>query len=193
MKLMRPFKTELGFQTGVIEPVNQVIRRHLTDMRDTFADQAAVSRILDQEGNRLIYEVYPVELPEDAGQVLHSTTIIHPGRVGDEYHMTKGHYHILRDRAELYLGLSGEGCLLLMTELGEVSTVPMRAGTIAYVPPYWGHRTINTGSTPFIFLAAWPGDSGHDYATIEKTGFAKIMIECDGAPTLRDNPRFRPS
>ena len=190
MKLMQPFKTELGLTTGVIEPVNQVIRRTLSNMRGMYADDAAYDRILAQEGDRLIYEVYPVDIPEEEGQVLHSTTVLHPGRIGDEFHMTKGHFHVKRDRAEVYLGLAGEGYLLLQTDEGEVSSVPMKAGTIAYVPPLWAHRTLNTGSTPFIFFAVWPGDSGHDYGTIEKVGFAKIMVAQNGGVTLVDNPKW---
>jgi glucose-6-phosphate isomerase len=105
--------------------------------------------------------------------------------------MTKGHFHVKRDRAEVYLGLSGEGYLLLQTDAGEVSSVPMQAGTVAYVPPYWAHRTVNTGAEPFIFFAVWPGDSGHDYGTIEKIGFAKIMVERNGTVTLLDNPKHK--
>lgn len=191
MKLMQPFKTELGLTTGIIAPVNQVIRRTLRDMRGMYADDAAQARILDQEGDRLIYEVYPVDIPEEEGQVLHSTTVLYPGQIGDEFHMTKGHFHVKRDRAEVYLGLSGEGYLLLQTDAGEVSSVPMQAGTIAYVPPYWAHRTVNTGTGPFVFFAAWPGDSGHDYGTIEKIGFAKIMVGRNGTVTLVDNPKYK--
>jgi glucose-6-phosphate isomerase len=190
MKLMLPFKTELGLTTGVIVPVNQVIRRTLSDMRGMYADDAAYAQILDHEGDRLIYEVYPVDIPEEEGQVLHSTTVLYPGKIGGEFHMTKGHFHVKRNRAEVYLGLSGDGYLLLETDEGEVSSVPMKPGTIAYVPPYWAHRTVNTGPQPFIFFAAWPGDSGHDYGTIEKVGFAKIMVERNGRVALIDNPRW---
>ncbi len=190
MELMEPFKTELAMQTGILEPAGQVIRRHLSDMRGMYADPAAEARILAEEGDRLIYEVYAVDLPEEEGQVLHCTTIIHPGRVGEEFHMTKGHFHEKRNRAEVYLGLRGHGYLVLQAESGVVRTVPMQAGTVAYVPPRWAHRTVNTGDEPFIFFAAWPGDSGHDYGTVEGTGFAKILVERDGRPTLVDNPRF---
>ena len=161
--IMQPFKTELNLANGVITPADKVLRRRLSDMRGMYADDDAARRLADGEGDRLIYEVYVVDLPEEAGQILHSTTVIHPGRIGDEYHMTKGHFHVLRDRAEIYVGLAGEGCLLMQLDGGAVSTLAMQPGTIAYVPPYWGHRTINTGSVPFVFLAAWPGDSGHDY------------------------------
>lgn len=192
MTRMQPFKTDLGLTTGIIEQVadKRIIRR-LSHMQGMYADLEATNRILREEGDRLIYEVYPVDLPEEEGQVLHSTTVIYPGRIGDEYHMTKGHFHVKRDRAEIYLGLAGEGYLLLMADQGEVVSVPMKAGTIAYVPPCWAHRTVNTGNQPFIFFAAWPGDSGHDYGTIEDLGFAKLLVERGGQPTLVDNPKFK--
>ncbi|NLX11591.1 MAG: glucose-6-phosphate isomerase [Chloroflexi bacterium] len=191
MNLMQPFSTYLDLESGVITPVDHVIRRHLSDMCHMYADESAAQRILETEGDRLIYEVYPVDLPEEEGQVLHSTTVLHPGRVGSEYHMTKGHFHVKRDRAEIYVGLAGEGCLLMQTGDGRVSSVKMARGIIAYVPPYWAHRTVNTGDVPFAFLAAWPGDSGHDYGTIETRGFAKILVERGGVPVFVDNPKYR--
>jgi glucose-6-phosphate isomerase len=189
MELMQPFATQLNLQTGIIEPVKQIIRRNLSDMRGMYADALAEKQILDAEGDRLIYEVYDAGLPEAAGHVLYCTTIIYPGRVGGEFHMTKGHFHAKRDRAEVYLGLAGEGYLLLQTDAGEVRTVPMQVGTVAYVPPMWAHRTANTGDEPFVFLAVWPGDAGHDYGTIEQTGFGKLLVEQEGCPVLIDNPR----
>ncbi len=191
MTLMQPFKTELDLKTGVIQPVRQIIRRYLSDMRGMYADAEAEARIFKEEGNRLIYEVYAIDLPEEEGQVLHSTTVLYPGQIGDEFHMTKGHYHIKRDRAEVYLGLSGEGYLLMQTDDGTVSSMLMRPGTVAYVPPFWGHRTVNTGTLPFVFFAAWPGDSGHDYGAIEDTGFAKIMVRQNGQAVLAANPKYQ--
>jgi glucose-6-phosphate isomerase len=90
--------------------------------------------------------------------------------------MTKGHYHLVRDTGEVYLGLSGNGQLLLMTEGGGEAATPIGPGTIAYVPPCWAHRTVNTGEDPFVFFAVYPGQAGHDYGTIEQTGFPKRVM-----------------
>lgn len=190
MNPMEPLSTKLDLQTGRLEPPDRTIYRRLTDMRNMFTDRDAVDQLLDTEGNRLIYEVQVARVPEDDGHVPHCTTIIYPGVVGDEFHMTKGHFHARRDRGEVYLGLAGEGMLLLQTEVGAFRAVEMRPGTIAYVPPLWAHRTVNTGDEPFVFLAAWPGDAGHDYGTIEETGFVKLLVKQNGKPTLVDNPRW---
>jgi glucose-6-phosphate isomerase len=187
---VEPFKTELNLQTGVMQPVGHVIQRCLSGLRDLYADPEAVSEIIAEEGDRLIYEVHVADLPEREGLVLFCTTVIYPGQVGDEFHMTKGHFHDKRDRSEIYLGLTGEGYLLLQTEDGTVRGIPMQPGTIAYVPAMWAHRTANTGNEAFSFLAAWPGDAGHDYNSIEKTGFAKLLVDRGGRPVLIDNPSY---
>ncbi len=185
--IMQPFQVTMNMQSGVISPSAPIIMRKLSDMRAMYADKAAVEAIMAAEGDRLIYEVYPPNLPEEEGQVLYCTTVIHPGKIGDEYHMTKGHFHARRDRGEVYVGMAGEGYLLLMTETGQMHAEPMTQGTIAYVPPYWAHRTVNVGDVPFIFFAAWPGDAGHDYGSIEESGFAQILVERADGPTLVDH------
>ena len=190
-ELMEPFKTQLDLQSGIITPAGPIIRRHLSNMRTMYADTEAVERIMQEEGDRLIYEVYGVDMPEVEGLVIYSTTTIYPGLIGNEYHMTKGHFHARRDRSELYIGLTGQGYLLMQTEDGTVRGLPMTRGTVAFVPPYWAHRTVNTGEEPFVFLATWPGDAGHDYGTIEQTGFAQLLVRRNGEPAFVDNPRWR--
>ncbi len=189
---MDPFVTTLHMASGVatLESPAQVLRRYLSDLRPIFQDQAAAAEILATEGDRLIYEVHVAPIPEEEGQVLYCTTTIYPGRIGAEFHMTKGHFHSKRDRGEVYLGLSGEGYLLLQHEDGRTAALKMEAGTVAYVPPYWAHRTVNTASEPFVFFAAWPGDAGHDYATIEEKGFAKQVLYRDGGIAFVDTPRY---
>lgn len=191
MPEVEPFACKVETHTGLLRPSLRVIQRSLREIGAIFADRDAVQRILSTEGDQLIYEVYVADIPEVNGHLPYSTTVIYPGRVGDEYHMTKGHYHERRNRAEVYLGLSGEGCLLLQREDGTVRIVEMKAGVAAYVPPGWAHRTANTGEAPFVFFAVYPGDAGHDYRTIETAGFARILIAQDGHPVLEDNPRWR--
>lgn len=188
MGALEPFASQLDPGKGGLQPVGRVIRRHLSEMQQIFSDSLALDRILQDEGDRLVYEVYLAELPEEEGHLLFSTTIIYPGRVGEEFHMTKGHFHLKRDRAEVYYGLSGEGYLLLQKDDGMVHSIPMGPGTVAYVPPFWAHRMVNTGDAPFVFLAVWPGDAGHDYATIERKRFAKTLVWRDGRVVMTDNP-----
>jgi glucose-6-phosphate isomerase len=189
MSLILPFQTMLNLNNGALEPRGYTTKRYLQDMLTAYADSEAIAQILQQEGNRLIYEVQGVNLPEETGQVLYGTTTIYPGQIGEEFHMTKGHFHRLRDRAEFYMGLAGEGYVLLETEEGEVQAVPMQPGAIVYVPPFWAHRTINSGEEPLIFLSVWPGDAGHDYGTIEESGFARRLVKRNGQAIFIENER----
>lgn len=188
---LSPFTRHVDLASGTIPDAPLVQTRRLSDLRGLFADPDAEARLAPE--NPVIYRVYEAttEVPKEEGQLLFSTTVIEPGRVGDEFYMTKGHFHAKGDRAELYYGLSGEGTLLLQSPEGDVDAQPMRPGAASYVPPYWGHRTINTGEAPFVFLAVYPADAGYDYKTIAEEGFASILVERNGKAALVPNPRHK--
>jgi glucose-6-phosphate isomerase len=145
----------------------------------------------DVDGDPLIYRVYGIPVPATTGNVLSSTTVIEPGTVGSEYFMTKGHFHEVRDRAEIYVGLAGEGRLLMATEDGRHAVEPMRQGTVNYVPGGWAHRSINVGEEQLVFFAAYVGDAGHDYGTIEQEGFPVLVMRDERGPKVVENPRYR--
>jgi glucose-6-phosphate isomerase, archaeal len=179
---MQPFTLDLDVVTGKLDPATSEVQRRLTDMRGMFGDADAEAAAAES-GDPMIYEVLQYDVPGDNGQLVVCTTVLQPGRVGNEYFMTKGHYHAKRETGEVYVGLQGEGKLLMEVD-EEFSVQDMRPGTVAYVPPYWAHRTANTGDKPFIFLAVYPADAGHDYGTIERDGFRYRVIERDGGPVL---------
>ena len=182
--LLDPFALALDLDSGRLDPHTTRIERRVSDLRGTFADGAALERLV-AEGDPLVYEVLQYDVPEETGQLICCTTVIHPGAVGAEYFLTKGHYHSIRETGEVYVGLSGRGYLLLMTEDGRNEATPMERGTVAYVPPSWAHRTVNTGDEPFVFFAVYPGQAGHDYGTIEQTGFGLRVLRSEEGPVLR--------
>jgi glucose-6-phosphate isomerase len=188
--VMRPFSMYLNFKTGELTPSDQVNIRKLSDMREMFFDTESEIRILERE-DPIIYSFSEKILPEENGHLQLATTTIQPGKIGEEYFMTKGHYHRRLDTSEVYIGLEGKGCLLIQTADGDFVSIEIRKGVVAYIPPYWGHRMVNTGKIPFIFFAVYPGDAGHNYGDIERTGFVKILIEKEGKPLLVDNPKWR--
>lgn len=179
-----PFSVAVD-EHGVLAPATSTIERRLSHMKGMYANATAEESIL-QEGDPVIYEVFQADVPEFAGELAVCTTVLHPGKVGDEFFMTKGHFHSQRDRAEVYYGLTGRGLLLLAKD-GEAREVAIEPRTAAYVPPYWAHRTVNTGPEPFVFLAVYPGDAGHDYGTIETDGFPQIVVEQDGEAAVQAN------
>lgn len=118
------------------------------------------------------------------GGLFWGATIIHPGRVGNEYFMTHGHFHAKRDRAEIYATVKGTGALLFMDEAGESWSQEMKPGTVHYIPVNVAHRTVNTGGEDLVFLASWPSDAGHDYGSIKTAGFSKRLVLREGKPCL---------
>jgi glucose-6-phosphate isomerase len=85
-----------------------VVTRYLSDLRGLFADTEAEASLSSE--NPLLYGVYyGYNSPEVEGQLGYCITIVRPRKVGDEYFMTKGHYHAKADRAEVYYRLMGEG------------------------------------------------------------------------------------
>jgi glucose-6-phosphate isomerase, archaeal len=190
MTYLQPFTRMLDFTSGKFLDPAVVQRRHLADLQGLFADPQAETALM--ASNPLLYEVYEAtDNPIEAGQLRYSTTIIYPGKVGDEYYMTKGHYHAKGECAELYFGLQGEGLLLLQTPEGEINAQPMTPGAAAYVPPFWGHRTINVGTQNFVFFACYPAEAGYDYQRIAEKGFASLVVERNGTMQLVPNPRWK--
>lgn len=187
--VINPFALALDFTSGKLEPATTHITRHLSHMRNMYIDSAAEQAVLTRE-DPLIYEVYQYDVPNENGQLISCTTILYPGRIGDEYYMTKGHYHEKADTGEIYLGLRGNGKLLMQVG-DQFSALDMGPGTVAYVPPYWAHRTVNTGDEPFIFFAVYPADAGHNYGTIEQEGFQQIILEKQGNPVIVPSPRWK--
>jgi glucose-6-phosphate isomerase, archaeal len=168
-----PFATDLDVG-GSMTPHNLVVERRLSHMVDAYADRAAAQELA--AADPIVYRAYEAAVPHETDHLVYRTTIVHPGRVGDEFYMTKGHHHH-RDSAEFYYGMAGTGVLLMQTRDGEVRHEELPVGRAVYVPPGWAHRTINTGDTDFVFLAVFFGDAGHDYASIEETGFAVRVKE----------------
>jgi glucose-6-phosphate isomerase, archaeal len=168
----------------------RVSGRNVADSVRTIADLAGVFR--DEQARRALSPERPVyhvqihaPIPEGTpGGLLWGSTIVEPGRVGDEYFITRGHFHAERDRGEFYVTTAGEGALILMDEARRTWYEPMRSGTVHYIPGRTAHRVANTGSVPLAFVACWPSDAGHDYESIARDGFAARLREIGGRPVL---------
>ncbi len=187
---MKPFFMNIDFKSGELNPSDRANIRKLSDMQGMFFDKESASQVLKSQ-NPVIYSFNEKILPEESGHLQIALTSINPGKIGDEYYMTKGHYHKLARTSEVYLGFKGEGCLLMQTVEGDFASIDIRPGVLAYIPPYWGHRMVNTGKKPFIFFAVYPGDAGHNYGDIERTGFVKIFVERGGKSLLLNNPKWK--
>ncbi len=140
--------------------------------------------------NPVLYRVYPVKATSETNGLLVGTSIIEPGVVGNEYFMTKGHFHQYEEAPEVYFTLSGEGMLLNETANGATVSQKMKKGSIHYIPGKWAHRTINTGTSPLVFFAVWPANAGHNYGAIEEKGFATLVVKGENGPELIENTKY---
>lgn len=188
----RPFTFDVSIADAVLSSYDNHIQRRLTNMKGMYADSAAYEALLAQE-NKLLYEVYERHLPEVAGELLHGLSVVHPGLIGEEYNMTKGHFHTVIDTGEVYYCLKGEGVMVMETPEGEWAVEPLRPNGVLYVPPRWAHRSVNTGlGEDLVTFFVYPGNAGHDYGTIETQGFRKLVVHRNGKTEIIDNPRWLP-
>jgi len=159
------------------------ITRQLKDLKGIFADEKSFH---EMDPDCIAYEVssfLPVKEGTPGG-LYFGITYLHSGKVGEEYFMTKGHFHANIDRAEYYWGLTGEGMLLFMDSNRNVWAEKMFPGSLHYIPGGIAHRVANTGSQLLSFAACWPSDAGHNYEEIATHGFACRLVEKNGIPQL---------
>jgi len=183
------FTLDFAFETGLSEGATST-KRYLSNMKGMYADDDAFESTISQ-GDPLVYEFYEIGVPEDAGEVAFGSSITYPGKVGDEYFMTKGHFHTILDTAEVYYCLSGKGLMLMENPEGDWSVQELTPGVAVYVPKRYAHRSINIGDTPFVTFFAFRGDAGHDYGTIETKGYRKLVVDREGQWTVIDNPKWK--
>lgn len=140
-------------------------------------------------------------------------TVWEPGTVSGEYIKTYGHYHI-GQLDETYNILFGEGIALLQKlsvdkngemiadSVEEFKAIIVKPGDEIYMAPGYGHLFVNIGKTYFVTADSSPvnfdeknpvSSPGHaDYELVKKMhGFAYYVIEHEGKPALKRNPRYR--
>ena len=168
--------------TGTIDGLPGSVRR-LSDMRGYFADSAAYANHLTQD-DPVLYTVASMDSAQGEGQLHYGLGLIMPGRIGEEYYMTKGHYHAWRSAAEVYIGLRGTGLMLLEDEQAGSTLLTLTRNSIVYVPGYTAHRTINTGDEPLVYLGIYPASAGHDYGAIAERNFLQVVVAVDNDPIM---------
>jgi len=180
---IQPFGVQYDLSAGVMEDFTRTTIRRASDMRGHYADESALEALI-ADGDPVHYEVFEKPVPEEEGHLMYCISKLEPGLVGDEYFMTKGHYHTVAHTAEIYLCLRGYGYMLMKTPDGEVAAEEFRPGRMVYSPPYWAHRSVNTGEEPLISFCVYPGHAGHNYGDIEKEGFIRRVFSREGKPMV---------
>ncbi len=188
MQWPEPRYFDVDLQTGLMGGTDTRYQKFLRDLGGLYADEQAFGALAAERGDEVVYEVTDHRPNSNPGDLITGVTRMSPGKVGDEYFMTRGHIHAAIDRPELYYGLKGNGLMLMESPSGDTRVVEIKANTACYVPPRWIHRSVNLGSEDFVMLFCYPADSGQDYAIIEQSNGMKLRIVDDGNGSWRSVP-----
>jgi glucose-6-phosphate isomerase len=185
-----PITVQYDFNLGEFSPKERSVARKVSDLSLLFHDKAAAQTLIKQ-GDPLIYEIFYYGFKTSLSDMALGATRIQPGKVGDEYFMTKGHFHEAKNQPEIYFCVKGQGTLLMQTIEGEFLTEKWDVGTISHIPPMWAHRVVNTGNEPLVFVASYHLAAGHNYGPIEEKGFRKLLVEINGKPEFVLNEKWK--
>ena len=168
------------------------MQRSLDDLRSVLLDP-------NSQGPSPVYTVTPANTEGWVNQ-----TTIEPGKLGEEFTKTFGHYHTVNPQPELYRVLSGNGVLILQKKhikegewtpekVDEVLIVKASAGDQLLINPEYGHSWTNAGSEPLVLLDNWSyGHSDEDYVFIEKhKGMAYYIVDSNGQPQPVPNQNYK--
>jgi len=89
-----PFQLLFNIDNGLC-PERESSKRYLSDVKRIFYDTAEAERRLAVD-DQLIYEFYELPMLQDSGDLAFGTSTTYPGTIGDEYFMTKGHFHSIK-------------------------------------------------------------------------------------------------
>ena len=182
--MIEPASAHVALSTGRLSG-EAIVRteRRLCDLVGLYADETA-RKALDQD--QIVYrvEMHAVAGESAPGGLFFGTSFLEPGRVGDEYFMTKGHFHSKREAAEYYWGVCGQGALVFMDEDRRCWVEQVAPGSLHYIPGGVAHRLCNVGDSELVVGACWPADAGHDYSSIAERGFSARVKRVDGRPQL---------
>ncbi len=177
-KYMVPFDVDLDLDEGILKGYTNHTIRRASSMRHYYQDESALNLI--NNGDPIHYEVFEKTVPGEYGHLMLGVSKLYAGTVGQEFFMTKGHYHAVAQTGEVYLCLKGSGYLVMKTKDGDFFALSMERGKVLYVPPYWAHRSVNTGTEPLISFFVYNAEAGHNYGDIETEGFSKRVLNQNG-------------
>lgn len=188
-----PTAHQITPKTGAMTAATGTYEKRLKDLGGLYLDGAAFDAAVAGRGDEIVYSVQEVRPVQAVGDLIFGTTWMGPGRIGDEYFMTRGHLHATANRPEVYYGESGSGLMLMESPEGETRILELAPRIAVYVPPLWVHRSVNVGPTPLVMSFFYPSDSGQDYEVIRRSGGMASLIVADGAGWKAvPNPRYRP-
>lgn len=164
--------------------------KRLADLAGIYRSTADFRSALAADDGEPVYWVESSTPDTGRGALTIGVSVLRPGRIGEEFAMTRGHLHAQAEFAELYHGVSGSGVMLLESVAGESRAVPIGPGISVHVPGGWVHRSVNVGDELLVTLFAYATEAGQDYGIIERAGGMSRLVVSDGHGgwTTRTNP-----
>jgi glucose-6-phosphate isomerase len=193
MKLNDPARLVIRVESGGMEGASGRYEKRLSELAGLYLDSAAHAAAVRQLGDPVVYAVEDFRPSASAGDMIFGVTRMLPGKIGDEFYLTRGHIHAKADRPEIYHGQSGTGLMLMESPEGETRAIEIAANTVCYVPPFWIHRSINTGRDDLVMAFSYPADAGQDYGIIARSSGMRKRVLDDGHGGWRmvDNAEYR--
>ncbi len=186
----QPVKLTLVPEEGALPGSNGRYEKFLADLDGLYRDAEAFAAARATDSGAPVYWVESSDTEPGPGGLIIGLSVLEPGRIGDEYAMTRGHIHANHEYSELYSCVAGHGVMLLETIDGASEAVELRAGEAVYVPGHWVHRSVNVGDDRFVTLFCYGSVAGQDYGIIERAGGMKnlIVATADSGWAARPNP-----
>jgi glucose-6-phosphate isomerase len=175
-----PVALTLLAAAGRLGGSNARYEKFLPDLDGLYRDADGYREALATDDGRPVYWVESSQTEDGPGGLITGISVLEPGTVGQEYAMTRGHLHAIADRSELYVGLSGQGVMILDTPAGDSQVVEIGPGQAVYVPGGWVHRSVNVGTERLATLFCYAADAGQDYSIIERAGGMASLVVVDG-------------
>ncbi len=184
-----PVVLEPDAAIGTLAGSDSRYEKRLAELDGIYRDAAAFAAALKHDNGEPVYWVESSSRGAADGALVIGVSAMLPGRIGDEFAMTRGHIHAKHSAAELYYGLSGRGVILMETLDGQVGAVEITPGVAVHVPGGWVHRSVNVGDDLLTTLFCYPADAGQDYDVIAHAGGMSMLVVADGDGwSLRANP-----
>ncbi len=167
--------------------------RRLGDLRAVLFDSSFLSSA-DKKMN--LYFMYR-DLSSDTRKfdVRYDVTVLLPVKLGAEFNKTLGHYHSVArlglSYPEIYEVLNGRAHYLLQKlEGGKVADVVMldaKKGDVVFIPPNYGHVTLNPGEEPLAMANLVSSKLKSLYEPYEKMRGAAYYELADGKIVKNEN------
>lgn len=134
----------------------KVLRKY-SDMKESYLEKI--------NSNPLIYTLYI----KNYLTFFSGLTVIEPGKIKNEFFMTKGHKH-KPAAEEIYMLISGKGKLIIQ-DTKKLKSFDLKKNKVYAIPKNSAHRLVNTGKQKLEVLTIYPKGLKNDYSIKFKKRF----------------------